>query len=99
MREGNARVYLWPEPDRGAHEGFRGYIVADELGVHLDSERTEHLAVDNDHPTEEWPMGDWMELEHDETVPWHRIHSISWGDDFAVPPLEGSRKREGRDAG
>jgi hypothetical protein len=77
VMSGQARVFIDPEPERGAHTGIRGLIVADALGVHT-TDDCEWLMVDNDSTSDDWPMGTWDYLEKRQTVPWHRVHQIEW---------------------
>lgn len=71
------RVYLEPEPECGAHPGFRGLLHVDALGVHLDI-GCEVLTVPPSEPGEPWPMGAWDYLDRPLLVPWHCVHTIEW---------------------
>lgn len=61
------RAYLGPEPVDGQHEGYRGQLVADSLGVHINRD-CEYLG----------PAGDWQPVEIAVLVPWHRVFAIEW---------------------
>lgn len=83
------RVYIGPEPERGAHAGYRGLIIIDACGVHITT-NAEWLFVDNDE--EGWPMGEWEPVEMPQTIPWHRVHLIEWDDRYAPGADRGPRK-------
>lgn len=88
------RVYLGPAPDDEPHEGYRGLIRADELGVHIEPYATgpgvaghagcEYLLI-----TKHWDPQDlgfvgaseWIPVEIPVLVPWHRVDSIEWRTD------------------
>lgn len=73
MRTGDARVFLGDVPASGVgHEGLRGSIRLDDLGIHFDNAEIEWL---QDGSTE-WEAMDESQLV---TIPLHRIHSIEWG--------------------
>jgi hypothetical protein len=84
-RRGLGRVYLYPVPKDGPHPGYRGHLLADALGVHLDTSG-EYLYIPDDEPHE------WELLELAVTIPWPRINSIEWEEASPNPaPTRGPR--------
>jgi hypothetical protein len=83
------RVYLEPEPQEGPHEGYRGPLVADSLGVHI-STACEYLNVITRRAATELSPGaaiaavdvtydsEWVLVEIAVLIPWHRIWAIEW---------------------
>lgn len=69
------RVYLGPSTG-GPHEGYKGLIEADALGVHIDVS-CEYLLVDR-----EGVESEWIPVEIPVLVPWHRVDSIEWRPDL-----------------
>jgi hypothetical protein len=80
QRDGIGRIYLYPEPEAGAHPGYRGMLHADVLGVHLVAGGTEWLDIDPDDPYKTA----WNMVEVDTTIPWSRIDQIGWDKRHAV---------------
>jgi hypothetical protein len=77
-KAGRARVFLGDGPESGiGHEGLRGDITLDALGVHFDASQVEWL-TDGD---TEWEAPDPAALPL--TIPAARVHSIEW-----LPGLE-----------
>jgi hypothetical protein len=87
QRSGLGRLYIGEDPERGAHPGYRGFLCADVVGVHVYAGRTEWLWVDNESTRESWPMGEWDPVECNGIIPWHRVHAIEWGNRFAFEPV------------
>jgi hypothetical protein len=75
---GPARVWIGPEPPRGAHSSYLGEVICSPLGVHVPAgSYFNHINLE-EHEDERWPMGSYLEAEHDELVPWHRVHLVEW---------------------
>ncbi len=87
---GPARVYLHPEPEAGAHPGFRGDIEVDATGVHLTVD-CELLTVPDVTPGEAWPMGSWDYIERPTLLPWNRVDVVEW---LSAEDLAEQRERE-----
>lgn len=82
----SGRVFIGPAPDLGAHFGYRGKIHFSLVGVHLRAGEVAFGPHHKPHADEETDEHGWVweVSEQDQLIPWHQVHSISWGEQWAL---------------
>jgi hypothetical protein len=76
---GYGRVYLGPASDSGPHDGIRGHIVCDALGVHVGC-YCEWLIEDASHPSGvEWEvLGEVNQIRNEHALePLERLDEVN----------------------